>query len=187
MTKKIYERRSYMSKLQFLYGDQLMSKNTAIKPGTLYLDCTTNELYFDDPSGKQQLHQKVIDAATLLYKEGTPVADGSAVIGVLKMRNGSTFAPAASSIFDNNDGGVLTISRSAAALSNPTYLVGWDGNTMKPVTRSTLSVNYATTAGALSDIADTDKASASDTQRRVWFSWNDNKKGRPAYDDNFTY
>lgn len=176
-----------MSKLQFLYGDQLMSKNTAIKPGTLYLDCTTNELYFDDPSGKQQLHQKVIDAATLLYEDGTPVADGSAVIGVLKMRNGSTFAPAASSIFDNNDGGVLTISRSATALSNPTYLVGWDGNTMKPVTCSTLSVNYANTAGALSDIVDTDKASATEIQRRVWFSWNDNKKGRPAYDDNFTY
>lgn len=84
-----------MSKLQFLYGDNLMSKNTAVKPGTLYLDLTTKELYFDDPSGTTNTHQKVIDASTLLYTTSTsPTWPTSNVVkGLLKTRDNKTFAP----------------------------------------------------------------------------------------------
>lgn len=40
-----------MSNLQFLYGSNLAGKsNVAFKPGTLYLDTETKELYFDNPS-----------------------------------------------------------------------------------------------------------------------------------------
>ena len=72
-----------------------MSKNTAVKPGTLYLDLTTKELYFDDPSGTTNTHQKVIDASTLLYTTSTsPTWPTSNVVkGLLKTRDNKTFAP----------------------------------------------------------------------------------------------
>ena len=164
-----------------------MSKSTSVKAGTLYLDLATKELYFDDPSGTQKTHQKVIDAATLLYSTGTPLQTTDAVHGILKTRDNKTFAPAAGTVFDISDGSVLSISRSATALSNPTYLAGWDGNTLKAVKRSDLSVHYATSAGKISDITENDRASSSDVQRRVWFSYNNNTTGRPAYSDEFTY
>jgi hypothetical protein len=82
-----------LSKLQFLYGDNLMSKSTAVKPGTLYLDLTTKELYFDDPSGTTQSHQKVIDASTLLYNTTTTFPTSNVVSGLLTTRNNKTFAP----------------------------------------------------------------------------------------------
>ena len=47
--------------------------------------------------------------------------------------------------------------------------------------------NVSGTAGALTNLTDSDKASSSTTQRRVWFCYSDNVTGRPAYDDNFTY
>lgn len=70
-----------------------MSKSTAVKPGTLYLDLTTKELYFDDPSGTTQSHQKVIDASTLLYNTTTTFPTSNVVSGLLTTRNNKTFAP----------------------------------------------------------------------------------------------
>ena len=45
----------------------------------------------------------------------------------------------------------------------------------------------ATTANKLTDIVAGDVASSSDTQRYVFFSYNDLKTNRPAYSTNFTY
>lgn len=47
--------------------------------------------------------------------------------------------------------------------------------------------NVSGTAGQLTSLTSTDMASATDTQRRIWFCYNDNVTGRPAYDDDFTY
>lgn len=45
----------------------------------------------------------------------------------------------------------------------------------------------ATTASALTDISSNDNASSSATWRRVWFGYDNNTTGRPAYSDNFVY
>lgn len=45
---------------------------------------------------------------------------------------------------------------------------------------------HATSAGKISDITESDKASSSATKRRIWFAYSDNTTGRPAYDDRFT-
>jgi hypothetical protein len=44
----------------------------------------------------------------------------------------------------------------------------------------------ATSASALTDITTNDKASSSATKRRIWFCYDNNTTGRPAYDDRFT-
>lgn len=38
-----------------------------IQPGTIYLDVATGELFFDDPRASKQIHNKIIDTATLIY------------------------------------------------------------------------------------------------------------------------
>lgn len=45
----------------------------------------------------------------------------------------------------------------------------------------------ASTASALTSITTTDKADGTNDWRRVWFSYNDNTTGRPAYDDRFVF
>lgn len=45
----------------------------------------------------------------------------------------------------------------------------------------------ATVANKISDLASTDKASSTATQRYVWFSYDNNTTGRPAYSSSFTY
>lgn len=57
------------------------------------------------------------------------------------------------------------------------------------VTKKVLDTSgaWTGTAAKLSDLTTTDQASNSDTWRRVWFSYNDNVTGRPAYDDTFVY
>lgn len=45
----------------------------------------------------------------------------------------------------------------------------------------------ANTASKLTDITSTDLASSTNTWRRVWFSYDNNTTGRPAYSDNFVY
>jgi hypothetical protein len=104
-----------------------------------------------------------------------------------KLHANADTATTASSVFDAGDNSILTLNRSATALSNPTYLAGWDGNVLKAVNRSDLSVSYATSSGAISALTENDKASSSDTQRRIWFAYSNNTTGRPAYDDAFTY
>lgn len=44
----------------------------------------------------------------------------------------------------------------------------------------------ATVAGKISDITTNDLASSSATKRRIWFCYDNNTTGRPAYDDRFT-
>lgn len=51
----------------------------------------------------------------------------------------------------------------------------------------TLTVGYSSIAGKISDLTSSDAASSTTTWRRVWFCYNDNVTGRPAYDDNFAY
>lgn len=54
--------------LQFLFGKNLKDSNVEIKPGKMYLDLETKELYYDDPSGVDTAnHNKIIDTATLIY------------------------------------------------------------------------------------------------------------------------
>lgn len=46
----------------------MKDKTLEVKPGTIYLDIATGELYYDDPSQiNTDKHHKVIDAATLIY------------------------------------------------------------------------------------------------------------------------
>lgn len=52
---------------------------------------------------------------------------------------------------------------------------------------SAASSTYAAVAGKISDLTTSDKASSTTNQRYVWFAYSDNKTGRPAYDDTFTY
>ena len=57
-----------MQSLQFLFGKNLNDAKLEIKPGKIYLDLATNELYYDDPSGIDvEKHNKIIDTATLIY------------------------------------------------------------------------------------------------------------------------
>ena len=54
--------------LKFLYGENLKGKTVAIKPGTIYLDVATGELFFDDPGDSAATaHSKIIDTETLIY------------------------------------------------------------------------------------------------------------------------
>lgn len=52
--------------------------------------------------------------------------------------------------------------------------------------KGNLSGNAAT-ASKLTDITSTDLASSTNTWRRVWFSYDNNTTGRPAYSDSFVY
>ena len=45
----------------------------------------------------------------------------------------------------------------------------------------------ASTATKLTNLTTADEASSTDTWRRVWFAYNDNSTGRPAYSDTFAY
>ena len=45
----------------------------------------------------------------------------------------------------------------------------------------------ASTATKLTNLTTADEASSTDTWRRVWFAYNDNATGRPAYSDTFAY
>lgn len=70
MTKNSYKKKKEGLKLpqiQFLYGSKLQEVNPAIKPGTIYLDIATGELYYDDPTPNSNIRQKIIDIATLIY------------------------------------------------------------------------------------------------------------------------
>lgn len=51
----------------------------------------------------------------------------------------------------------------------------------------TWGINISGTAAKLTNLSSTDQASSSSTQRYVWFAYNDNVTGRPAYDANFVY
>jgi hypothetical protein len=66
-----------------------------------------------------------------------------------KLHANADTATTASSIFDSGDNSILTIKRSAAALSNPAYLAGWNGNELRAVNRSDLHANSANSASWL--------------------------------------
>lgn len=60
----------------------------------------------------------------------------------------ATTAITANKVIDSNNGREITINYSADALSNPTWLAGWNGYELRGVNRNDLSVNYATSAGS---------------------------------------
>lgn len=62
-------------------------------------------------------------------------------------------ASSASSLLDSGDSTQLTMKRSAASLSNPTYLAGWNGNELRTVERTALTVGHATDASMLAGTA----------------------------------
>lgn len=55
-----------------------------------------------------------------------------------------------------------------------------------PIFNGALNGNAAT-ASKITDITASDSASSTNTWRRVWFAYDDNVTGRPAYSDNFCY
>lgn len=57
------------STLQFLYGKNLQKKDIAVQKGRFYLDIETGELFYDnpDPTTASNIHNKIIDSATLIY------------------------------------------------------------------------------------------------------------------------
>ena len=54
------------------------------------------------------------------------------------------------------------------------------------IIKATLEGN-ADSATKLTNLTEADKASSTNTWRRVWFAYDDNVNGRPAYSDTFTY
>ena len=54
--------------IKFLAGKYLANKALNFAPGSIYYDSTTNELWFDDPSNKNNQRQKIIDTNTFIYE-----------------------------------------------------------------------------------------------------------------------
>ena len=57
-----------MAILQFLAGTDFVNKTLNFQPGTIYLDTSTGEMWFDDPKGVSTSHTKIIDLDTLVYE-----------------------------------------------------------------------------------------------------------------------
>ena len=117
--------------------------------------------------------------------KNTRALDNQAIIGELLLppSDNSGDGTANTSSVVANEMGVYIISDWGKLSSNPNHgkitgktLIGkftangWEGN-----------------ASRLSPITTSDVATSTTTQRRIWFSYNDNTTGRPAYSDNFTY
>lgn len=86
--------------------------------------------------------------------------------------------------------GATTVTGNVNPSADNTYTLGTSGVKWKNVYATTFTGSLsgnASTASALTDIASTDSASSTATQRRIWFCYDNNTTGRPAYDDNFTY
>ena len=74
--------------------------------------------------------------------------------------------------------------------SNSNYTIGTNSNKWSNIYATTFTgtlAGNAASASMLTNISSSDAASSTATWRRVWFSYNDNVTGRPAYSDNFTY
>ena len=90
----------------------------------------------------------------------------------------------------NNSSTIFFGYRAAGSKPIPTSFIFGGSTGTATVTASTFNGNLngnANTASALTALTSNDNASSTATQRRIWFSYNDNTTGRPAYDDNFTY
>ena len=57
-----------MAILQFLAGTNFLNKTLTFQPGTIYLDTSTGEMWFDDPEEQITDHSKIIDLDTLIYE-----------------------------------------------------------------------------------------------------------------------
>ena len=65
-----------MNLLQFLFGENFKNRSISFKPGTFYLDTSSNELWIDDPSNLNKTHTKIIDTDTLIFSTtGDPNQD----------------------------------------------------------------------------------------------------------------
>ena len=102
----------------------------------------------------------------------------------------------------NNDNTDYMIGNHTYPSADNTYYLGGSSNRWKNIyavtftgaldgnaATASIATNaaYATVAGKISDLTTSDAASSTDTWRRMWFSYNDNTTGRPAYSDNFAY
>ena len=66
-----------------------------------------------------------------------------------KLHANADTATSANNVFDSNDKSLLTFNRSSAAIVNPEYMAGWNGNELRIVKRSELHVNSANSAAWL--------------------------------------
>ena len=90
----------------------------------------------------------------------------------------------------NNSSTIFFGYRAAGSKPIPTSFIFGGSTGTATITASTFNGNLngnAATASALTSLTANDNASATDTQRRIWFCYNDNTTGRPAYSDSFTY
>lgn len=60
-----------------------------------------------------------------------------------KLHANADTATTASSIFDSGNKNLITLNYSASAISNPTWLAGWNGYELRGVSRTGLTVGYA--------------------------------------------
>lgn len=58
-----------MSILKFLVGTDFIKKTIDFKPGSIYLDSSTGEMWYDDPKGVLNEHSKIVDLDTLVYQK----------------------------------------------------------------------------------------------------------------------
>ena len=82
----------------------MKDKALEVKPGTIYLDIATGELYYDDPSQTNiDKHHKVIDAATLIYTISESISFPSKGNEDTNVPGGNGFIPGSGS--GGNDSG----------------------------------------------------------------------------------
>lgn len=86
----------------------MKDKTLEVKPGTIYLDIATGELYYDDPSQINiDKHHKVIDAATLIYTISESISFPSKGNEDTNVPGGNEFIPGSGS-GGNDSGGDVT-------------------------------------------------------------------------------
>lgn len=114
------------------------------------------------------------NANSLYYKRiASGTVQNSGWVKVLDALNYNSYAPKLDGTGAKGTWGI-SISGNAATATNANYAA------------SAGTAGSAGVASKISDITETDKASSSDTKRRIWFAYSNNVTGRPAYDDRFT-
>ncbi len=76
-----------------------------------------------------------------------------------KLHANADTATTASSIFDSGNKSLITLNYSAAAVSNPTWLAGWNGYELRGVSRTALTVGYASLLALNSSLTTTNTRS----------------------------
>lgn len=102
----------------------------------------------------------------------------STVWNYIKGKGDSVYKPLQTAV----DSGAVTTNKWVSRLQQ-------DANGKITATMGTLDTSgtWSGKAGSLTDLAATDLASSTDIWRRIWFAYNDNRTGRPAYSDDLAY